>query len=167
MHASSTNQRHAAVAQLCITQLTPHPKPGKKDERAVKLFLAGMRWGVALPSGALRSRGELARSINDAFVGEVLSVGRGDDLSVVFVTEDGEAEEMPALRGAGGRRAGESASRWRRLAKQAARVYVRWQEGLGPAGGGVLVGGVHASLPGPAAAPGRHAALPLAHEELD
>ncbi|KAI8463140.1 MAG: hypothetical protein J3K34DRAFT_527222 [Monoraphidium minutum] len=133
-----------------------------KGDRPLKLFLAGMRWGVSLPCSALRSRPELARSVNDAFVGEIISVGRGDDLSVVFVTVDGEAEEMPALRGGGGgggggARGGESASKWRRLVGKAARVYVRWG-GAGPAGGAAARGG---------SGGGAQAALPMPHEELD
>jgi hypothetical protein len=142
-----------------------------------------MRWGVALPCGALRSRHELARAVNDAFVGDILSVGRGDDLSVVFVTADGEAEEMPAPRGAAGgaRRGGgggESASKWRRLSKQAARVYVRWHDGAGLPGGGVVelqgAGGVveqprltAGAATGNAGGPPAQKALPMAQEELD
>jgi hypothetical protein len=137
----------------------------------VKLFLAGTRWGVSLPCSALRSRHELARSINDAFVGDVLSVGRGDGLSVVFVTTEGEAEEMPAPRGAAGAgagagagRGGESASKWRRLAGKAARVYVRWDDVAAPGAGGrgaaqqlaEAGGGLRPAL-----------GLPIPHEELD
>lgn len=136
----------------------------------MKLFLAGMRWGVSLPCSVLRSRHELARAVNDAFVGEIVSVGRGDGLSVVFVTTDGEAEEMPAPRatgGGGGRRGGESASKWRRLVGKAARVYVRW-DAAGPPGGAAVAargGGGGAHLP--AAGGGGRQALPVPHEELD
>lgn len=139
----------------------------------MKLFLAGMRWGVSLPCSALRSRHELARSVNDAFVGETLSVGRGDDLDIVFVSAEGDAEEMPAPRGgsgggggggAGGRRGGESAAKWRRLVGKAARVYVRWQDGAGP---GALGGGVATGRRVVAGGVGHGQALPMPHEELD
>ncbi|GBF95176.1 hypothetical protein Rsub_07889 [Raphidocelis subcapitata] len=162
-----------------------------KGERQVKLFLAGMRWAVSLPCSSLRSRLELARAVNEAFAGEILSVGRGDGLCVVFVSGDGEADEMPALRGGGGGvggggRRSESASKWRRLSKQAARVYVRWHDAAAPPGGGLgpaALGGGEAQRQqqqqqrgaqrreeappggGQAACPAR--ALPLPHEELD
>lgn len=133
-----------------------------KGDRTVKLFLAGMRWGVSLPCSALRSRQELARSINDAFVGEILSVGRGDDLNVVFVTTDGDAEEVPALQGGvGRRRASASSSKWRRLVGKAARVYVRWHDNAGPGDGG------GAAAAHQAAGTAVKAVKAMPHDELD
>jgi hypothetical protein len=174
--------RHAGCGQRLRTGL-PRPAARSADAEAappptlpgppgagVKLFITGMRWAVPLPSGAVRSRLDLARAINEALVGEVASVGRGEDLSVVFVTSDGEALEMPAPRYAGGagRRGGagagdKAAQQWRKAAQRATRVYVRWG-GPGAAPRGLLAGGAAwPQLPGGPAPP----ALPAPHEELD
>ncbi len=51
----------------------------------VKVYHAGVRWAIRLPRAALCSRADLAAALNDAFAGEILSCGRGDSLSIVFL----------------------------------------------------------------------------------
>lgn len=90
---------------------------------SVKVFHAGVRWGVALPRKALSSRLELARALNDALAGHIASAGRGDGLTITFLNKRGLATELgpSCLLGAGG----ESAAQWRALASKCVRVYVR------------------------------------------
>jgi hypothetical protein len=140
--------------------------------------MAGLRWAVPLHSAALRSRLDLARAINEALAGEIVSVGRGEDLAVVFVTSDGEALEMPPPRhaGSGARRgsggggdkaaADKAAQQWRKAAARAARVYVRWSRpGMGPRG--LLGGGGGGGPEHPLGGAGPALGLPAPHEELD
>lgn len=51
----------------------------------IKCFHAGVRWGIPLTPDALKTRSDLATALNDAFAGEILSCGRGDMLSIVFL----------------------------------------------------------------------------------
>jgi hypothetical protein len=76
----------------------------------VKVFVAGVRWGCALPAACLDSRRSLARSLADAMQGEVPSFGRGDTLSVVFLDGAGRATEMLPTRGGGGGGGGAAAA---------------------------------------------------------
>jgi len=86
------------------------------------VFYAGVRWALSLPHSAVKSRQQLAKALNDAFVGEILSVGQGEALSVVFIDGNGNAAEMGPTRCSGRR---STSSRWRTLAKTAVRIYVR------------------------------------------
>jgi hypothetical protein len=101
------------------------------QQRQVKCFHAGVRWGVSLPHSALRSRAELAAALNDAFAGHILSCGRGDLLEVVVLDGSGGVSEFPSLRASGGGGGGgggggrESVQRWQAAMEQAAKVYVR------------------------------------------
>lgn len=87
------------------------------------MFYAGVRWALSLPPSAVKSRQELAKALNDAFVGEILSVGQGEGLTVVFVDSNGTTAEVgPTKRSSSSRT---PSARWRTLAKTAARIYVR------------------------------------------
>jgi hypothetical protein len=88
----------------------------------VKVFYAGVRWGISLPRSVVGNTKELARALNEAFAGEILSVGRGENLKTVFVDSKGIASEMPFLHGHLHK---EAATSWEKLAEDAARVYVR------------------------------------------
>lgn len=82
-----------------------------------------MRWALSLPRSAVQSRQQLAKALNDAFVGDILSVGQGEGLTAVFIDGSGNAAEVgPTKWTAGGK---SSSARWRTLAKSAARIYVR------------------------------------------
>jgi hypothetical protein len=72
---------------------------GSAAPRLVKCFLAGVRWGISLPPASLKCRADLAAALNDAFAGEILSCGRGEMLSILFVDAEGNATELPPLRG--------------------------------------------------------------------
>ncbi|KAL6757659.1 hypothetical protein V8C86DRAFT_2616122 [Haematococcus lacustris] len=98
--------------------------------RRVKIFYAGVRWGISLPTDGLKTRSDLATALNVAFAGEILSCGRGDMLSVTFVDRQGQVSELPPRRlprvvlpreGS----SVDSDSNWAQLVEQAAKVYVR------------------------------------------
>lgn len=90
------------------------------DLHLVKCFHSGVRWGVMLSTGSLKTRSDLATALNDAFAGEILSCGRGELLSVIFLDAEGMAVEFPPLRG--GLR--ESASKWKSAVEKAVKIYV-------------------------------------------
>lgn len=88
------------------------------------MFYAGVRWALSLPQSAVRSRQQLAKALNDAFVGEILSVGQGDSLSVIFIDSSGNAAELgPTKWSSSSSRS--APARWQTLAKTAVRIYVR------------------------------------------
>jgi hypothetical protein len=89
----------------------------------VKVFYAGVRWALNLPQSAVKSRQQLAKALNDAFVGEILSVGQGEGLSVVFIDGDGATAEAGPTKWSSSSRS--TSARWRALAKTAVRIYVR------------------------------------------
>jgi hypothetical protein len=106
----------------------------RRDEEA-KVFVAGVPFGVSLPSACLDSRRVLARALGDAMQGEIPSLGRGETLSAVFLDAAGRSTEVGPTRGGGGGAGSEAASAassdkaasaaWRRAASTAVRVYVR------------------------------------------
>jgi hypothetical protein len=99
--------------------------PATDSEDLVKVFYAGVPWGTALPRSQLSSRLRLARALNEAFVGDILSVGRGAALVVVFVDGSGRSVEVgPPLDGGSKAREGEG-EQWRSLSAKAVRLYVR------------------------------------------
>lgn len=93
----------------------------------VKVFYAGVRWGLSLQPAAVKTRQLLAKALNDAFVGEILSVGQGECLTAVFLDVSGATEELGPTKWSDSK---DDASRWKSLAKSAARIYVRGPECL-------------------------------------
>lgn len=87
----------------------------------VKCFYTGIRWGINLQQGALGSRSDLATALNDAFANEILSCGRGDMLSVVFLDGNGHLIEFPSLKGTNNK---ESVFKWKAAAEKARKVFV-------------------------------------------
>jgi hypothetical protein len=87
----------------------------------VKVFYAGVRWGLSLQPNAVRSRQLLAKALNDAFVGEIMSVGQGECLSVVFLDVNGSVAELGPTKW---RNSKANTAQWKALAKTAARLYV-------------------------------------------
>lgn len=87
----------------------------------VKCHMAGVRWAIKLGPEALSTRSDLAAALNDAFEGQILSCGRGDMLTVLFMDGGGNESVFPSLRSTGLK---ESASRWKACAQSAVRVYV-------------------------------------------
>lgn len=114
IHAASMYAAHKAKQQA-VRQPGP---PGQ-----VKVFYAGVRWALSLPQSAVRSRQQLAKALNDAFVGEILSVGQGDSLSVIFIDSSGNAAELGPTKWSSSSRS--ALARWQTLAKTAVRIYVR------------------------------------------
>lgn len=108
-------------APPCLPSPAPPPFPGA-GERLIKCFHAGVRWGITLPAEALKTRGDLATALNDAFAGEILSCGRGDTLSIAFLDAEGTSTEFPSLRSSGVK---ESASKWKGQVDKAVKIYVR------------------------------------------
>ncbi|GIL52019.1 hypothetical protein Vafri_7981 [Volvox africanus] len=94
------------------------------DQRLVKCFHAGVRWGIKLSRQALQTRSDLATALNDAFAGEILSCGRGETLYIVFLDAQGKTSEFPSLRGPNGR-GKDSATKWRAMVDRAVKIYVR------------------------------------------
>jgi hypothetical protein len=92
----------------------------------VKVFYAGVRWGLSLQPSAVKSRQLLAKSLNDAYVGEIRSVGQGECLTAVFLDMNGSTAELGPVKWCGSTKA--NSSRWKTLAKTAARIYVRGPE---------------------------------------
>jgi hypothetical protein len=88
----------------------------------VKVFFAGVRWALSVPRSAVKSRQQLAKALNDAFVGEILSVGQGEGLTVVFVDAYGNTAAAEPTKWSSGSRS--NSARWRTLVKSAARIYV-------------------------------------------
>ena len=91
-------------------------------QRLVKCFHAGVRWGITLAPDALKTRADLATSLNDAFAGEILSCGRGEILNIVFLDCEGRVSEFPSLRSSGSR---DSGSKWKVAVDRAVKIYVR------------------------------------------
>ena len=87
----------------------------------MKIFYAGVRWGISVPRGVVGNTRELARTLNEAFAGEIVSVGRGENLTTVFVDSSGGVSEMPFVHG----HLHKEAAAWKKLADGAVRVYVR------------------------------------------
>jgi hypothetical protein len=104
-----------------LTVFAPVRAAGQQQQQ-VKVFYAGVRWGLSLPRSAVRSRRELARALHEAYVGDIVSVGQGLGLHVVFVDARGSSQELGPSRGGNSRA---DATRWRSLADSAVRVYVR------------------------------------------
>ncbi len=96
--------------------------PLDTDQRIIKCFHAGVRWGITVAPDALKTRADLATALNDAFAGEILSCGRGDILNIVFLDGDGSVTEFPSLRNSGLR---DSSSKWKHYVDRAMKVYVR------------------------------------------
>lgn len=92
----------------------------------VKVFYAGVRWGLSLQPSAVKSRQMLAKALNDAYVGEIRSVGQGECLTAVFLDANGSTAELGPVKWRGSTKA--NTSRWKMLAKTAARIYVRGPE---------------------------------------
>lgn len=88
----------------------------------VKVFYAGVRWGLSLPPSAVKTRQLLAQALNVAFVGDILSVGQGRFLSAVFLDVSGSTEELGPVEW---RDAKKDSEQWTRIAKSASRIYVR------------------------------------------
>lgn len=86
------------------------------------MFYAGVRWALSLPPSAVKSRQQLAKALNDALVGDILSVGQGENLTVVFVDSSGNTAELGPTKRSSSRA---PSTRWRTLATTAARIYVR------------------------------------------
>lgn len=86
------------------------------------MFYAGVRWALSLPQSAVKSRQQLAKALNDAFVGEILSVGQGEGLSVTFIDSTGGTAEVGPTKWSSSSRS--ASARWRTLAKTAVRIYV-------------------------------------------
>ena len=102
-----------------------HPDPlllACAGQRLVKCFHAGVRWGITLAPDALKTRADLATSLNDAFAGEILSCGRGEILNIVFLDGEGQVSEFPSLRSSGSR---DSGSKWKVAVDRAVKIYVR------------------------------------------
>lgn len=91
----------------------------------IKVFYAGARWALRLPRSAVKSRQQLAKALNDAFAGDITSVGQGESLTVVFVNTDGSLVEMGPTRWADRRRSSEQSAGWQMAAKTAVRIYAR------------------------------------------
>jgi hypothetical protein len=89
----------------------------------VKVFYAGVRWALSLPHSAIKSRQQLAKALNDAFVGEILSLGQGEGMCVVFIDSNGNTAELGPTKWSSSSRS--VSARWRTLAKAAVRIYVR------------------------------------------
>lgn len=94
-------------------------------QRLVKCFHAGVRWGIKLSPQALQTRSDLATALNDAFAGEILSCGRGDMLTIVFLDAQGRVTEFPPLRGGSNSRGKDSATKWKATVVSAFKIYVR------------------------------------------
>lgn len=99
----------------------PAPSPAAGH---VKVFYAGVRWALSLPQSAIKSRQQLAKALNDAFVGEILSLGQGEGLTAVFIDGSGNTAELGPTKWSSSSSRSVSA-RWRTLAKTAVRIYVR------------------------------------------
>jgi hypothetical protein len=113
-----------AVKHKLRQQASQHASGASKQQqqRQVKCFHAGVRWGVSLPAGSIQSRADLAAALNDAFAGHILSCGRGDLLEIVMLDGAGAVTEFSSLRSGIGR---ESSQRWKACIDKAAKVYVR------------------------------------------
>jgi hypothetical protein len=109
---------------LLLTTMLPAValRAAGQQQRQIKVFYAGVRWGLSLPRSAVLSRQQLAKALHDAYVGHIVSVGQGLGLHVVFVDGRGSSQELGPSRGGHSRA---DATRWRSLAKTAVRVYVR------------------------------------------
>ncbi|PNH07527.1 hypothetical protein TSOC_006012 [Tetrabaena socialis] len=114
----------AAAAASCAVKEQVRSSGQVPDPRMVKCFHAGVRWGIKLPRQALQTRSDLATALNDAFAGEILSCGRGETLSIVFLDVQGKPTEFPSLRGPNGR-GKDSATKWRAMVERAVKIYVR------------------------------------------
>lgn len=91
-------------------------------QHMIKVFHAGLRWGISLPAHAVRTRLDLARALNDAFAGEMISAGRGDLLSIIFVDSEARMTELGPTRWT---KSKESPAQWKALVDTAIRMYVR------------------------------------------
>lgn len=86
------------------------------------MFYSGTRFALSLPRSVVKTRQQLAKALNDAFVGEILSVGQGEGLTVVFADSKAHLTELGPTKLSGSSRT--QAARWRLLAKTAVRIYV-------------------------------------------
>lgn len=94
---------------------------GTGAQRTVKVFYAGIRWGITLPWESLKSRADLALALHVAFAGEIVSCGRGDRLAIVFVDGEGNATELPPR---ASRAVKETPAHWSKLMERAVKLYV-------------------------------------------
>lgn len=67
-------------------------------EGCVKCFYCGQRFGIWLPKENVSSRRLLAEALNEAYAGSIVSCGRGDRLSVVFIDGNGRVQSFPAIK---------------------------------------------------------------------
>jgi len=56
--------------------------------RTIKVFHAGVRWGIVVPRKGLKSRQQLARALNEGMAGQIASTGRGEGLAITFVDKE-------------------------------------------------------------------------------
>lgn len=91
----------------------------------MKVFYAGVRWSLSLQPAAVKTRQLLAKALNDAFVGDILSVGQGECLSAVFLDVSGTTAEVGPTKWGSSK---VNASQWETLARTATRIYVKGPE---------------------------------------
>eukprot|EP00882_Tetradesmus_deserticola_P007543 GHRQ01007944.1.p1 GENE.GHRQ01007944.1~~GHRQ01007944.1.p1 ORF type:complete len:283 (+),score=117.56 GHRQ01007944.1:886-1734(+) len=125
-HLAPAQAAAAAAAASAKRFVKQQADPDGEAPARVKVFYAGLRWGLSLQPSAIKSRQLLAKALNDAYVGEIRSVGQGECLTAVFVDANGATAELGPVKWRGSSKA--NSSRWRALAKTAARIYVRGPE---------------------------------------
>eukprot|EP00882_Tetradesmus_deserticola_P032687 GHRQ01037225.1.p1 GENE.GHRQ01037225.1~~GHRQ01037225.1.p1 ORF type:complete len:290 (+),score=99.35 GHRQ01037225.1:688-1557(+) len=125
-HLAPAQAAAAAAAASAKRFVKQQADPDGEAPARVKVFYAGLRWGLSLQPSAIKSRQLLAKALNDAYVGEIRSVGQGECLTAVFVDANGATAELGPVKWRGSSKA--NSSRWRALAKTVARIYVRGPE---------------------------------------
>ncbi|WIA32215.1 hypothetical protein OEZ86_003064 [Tetradesmus obliquus] len=125
-HLAPAQAAAAAAAAAAKRLAKQQADPDAEGPTRVKVFYAGVRWGLSLQPAAVKSRQLLAKALNDAYVGEIRSVGQGECLTAVFLDANGSTAELGPVKWRGSTKA--NSSRWKTLAKTAARIYVRGPE---------------------------------------
>ncbi len=114
----------AAIASASVKEKAKSLAANRQasGQRLLKVFHAGVRWGITLAPDALKTRADLATALNDAFAGEILSCGRGEILNIVFLDGEGKVTEFPSLRSSGSR---DSSTKWKASVERACKIFVR------------------------------------------
>lgn len=94
----------------------------------VKVFVAGVRWGVRVHADSLADRGALAAALTRHLEKDGVDAGDGGSLGAIVLGRDGRTTAFAA-----GDDAAWAPARWAAAAESAARVYV---SGVGPAAAG-------------------------------
>eukprot|EP01025_Chloroclados_australasicus_P037097 TRINITY_DN37805_c0_g2_i1.p2 TRINITY_DN37805_c0_g2~~TRINITY_DN37805_c0_g2_i1.p2 ORF type:complete len:206 (-),score=24.91 TRINITY_DN37805_c0_g2_i1:1668-2285(-) len=89
-----TEEGFANIASEVITRVQQQKNA---DDGFVKVYYAGMGFGVSVSRESVSSRAGLASVLDNAFTGKIMSCGSGKFLGIIGVNKKGSCAQLPPL----------------------------------------------------------------------